>query len=406
MGKESPVPGPSDAASSAPTATTAIGWRNDGAGNFPEVSPVKSWNEKKKLNILWVTKVGKPSYSSPIVVGDRVLVTAEPAQLVCLDAKNGDKVWEKSNTPAQLADKPAEIETPKDAGNAAATPVSDGKRVWAQFGGIVACYDLAGERKWIKYFENKDPLAHGHSSSPVLGAGKLILTIGCTIAVEPATGNEIWRQPKASGTYGTPTVGKLAQTDVLVTCSGYLLRLQDGAVLNKRLPSLAYSSPVFQGDIAYFAGSGRSAYAYKLTPKDPDAVQAKQIWESDIGPGDCFASPAISGGMMFIASDAGLLSVFDAKSGETVYTKQMDIPNSSHAEGAADGHIYPSPIAAGKYVYVGSDSGDMVVLDPAKEYKEVGRGALAEGSGSTPVFAGDKIFARSGDNVCCIGKVP
>jgi outer membrane protein assembly factor BamB len=403
------APAPTTSApATAPSAASAIGWRNDGTGSFPQAAPVKSWDEKKKLNILWKANVGKLSYSSPIVVGDRVLVTAEPAQLVCLDAKDGAKLWEKSNGVDQLAGavNSDDIERPKDAGNAAATPASDGKCAWAQFGNIVACYDLAGNRKWIKHFANKDPLEYGHSSSPVLGAGKLILTIGCTIAVDPATGNELWRQPKAGETHGTPAVGKLAEMDVLLTCSGQLLRLRDGAVLNKKLPSLAYTSPVLQGDIAYFAGAGRSAYACKLTPAGPDAVKSKQLWESDMGSGDCFASPAISDGMMFIANDAGTLSVFDAKSGQTIYTRQLDIPNDSHAEGAAAGHIYPSPVAAGKYVFVTSDSGDMLIIEPAREYKEVGRCRLAEGSGATPFFAADRIFARSGDNICCIGKTP
>jgi outer membrane protein assembly factor BamB len=365
---------------------------------------VKNWDEKKKLNIIWTTKVGTLSYSSPIVVGDRVLVTAEPAQLVCLDAKNGKLLWEKPNGPDQFAHNAENDEQPKDAGNAAATPASDGKRVWAQFGNIVACYDLAGNRVWIKQFENKNPLEHGHSSSPVLGGGKLILSIGCTIAVDPATGNELWRQPKATVTYGTPAVGKVADMDVLLTCGGYVLNLKDGAVLNKKLPSVSYTSPVLQGDVAYFAGSGRSACAYKLTPAGPDAVKSKQLWESDMGSGDCFASPVISGGMLFIANDSGTLSVFDATSGDTVYTTQLTIPNASHAEGVADGHIYPSPAAAGKCVFLGSDSGDMLIIEPAKEYKEVGRCRLAEGSGSTPFFAADRIFARSGDSLCCLGN--
>jgi outer membrane protein assembly factor BamB len=435
---------PGTAATSPTTATApaaagiAIGWRNDGSGSFPDAAPVKNWDEQKKLNIIWTAKVGKLSYASPIVVGDRVLVTAEPAQLVCLDAKSGKPLWEKSNGPDQVPPEPKKEEAPTEAGpapeeegigagNAAATPVSDGKYVWAEFAtDIVACYDLDGNRKWIKHFEHFEnkPLQYGHSSSPVLAAGKLILNIDCTIAVDPATGKELWRQPKASESRGTPVVGKLADMEVLLTCSGYLLRLKDGAVLNKKLPSLSYSSPILQGDVAYFAGASRFASAYKLTPGGPDVVTAKQLWESDMGDGDCFASPVISEGMLFAANDYGLLSVFDAK-GVTIYTKRLKLPHQpggppeALAEGATQkasegpsenpadiGHIYPSLAVAGKNVFIGSDSGDMVIIESAKEYKEVGQGKLATGSGAAPFFAADRIFARSGDNLCCIGHAP
>ena len=39
-------------------------------------------------------------------------------------------------------------------GYSSSTPVSDGRNVYAVFGtGVVACYDLAGNRKWIKLIE-------------------------------------------------------------------------------------------------------------------------------------------------------------------------------------------------------------------------------------------------------------
>ena len=185
----SPSGAPAPAASapaSAPGSRVAVGWRNDGSGEFSGTNPPTQWDEAKNIGIAWKTKIGGGSYSSPIVVGDRVLVTAEPAQLVCLDAATGRKLWEQATGTDQLAQKPADEEKPPKAGagNAAPTPVSDGKMVWAQFGNIVACYDLEGRRKWIKSVESRpQKMEYGHSASPVLAGDKLILSIGCVLAV-------------------------------------------------------------------------------------------------------------------------------------------------------------------------------------------------------------------------------
>ena len=54
------------------------------------------------------------------------------------------------------------------AGYSAPTPVTDGKEVFVAYGnGLVACYDLDGNRKWLKLIEHTN-LAFAHSGSPVL----------------------------------------------------------------------------------------------------------------------------------------------------------------------------------------------------------------------------------------------
>jgi hypothetical protein len=62
-------------------------------------------------------------------------------------------------------------------GYSSCTPVVDGANVYAIFGtGVVVAYDYDGNRKWIKLVERP---AHdwGHSSSPVLSGGKLLIHV-------------------------------------------------------------------------------------------------------------------------------------------------------------------------------------------------------------------------------------
>src|SRR5258708_2673706 len=60
---------------------TAVMWRFDGGGRFPDIHPPSEWGRDK--NILWKTPVEIGGYSSPIVVKDKVFVTAEMGSLYC-----------------------------------------------------------------------------------------------------------------------------------------------------------------------------------------------------------------------------------------------------------------------------------------------------------------------------------
>ena len=61
-------------------------------------------------------------------------------------------------------------------GYTAPTPVTDGKEVFVAFGnGLVACYDLDGNRKWLKLIEHSNA-AFAHSGSPLLVGDKLLMS--------------------------------------------------------------------------------------------------------------------------------------------------------------------------------------------------------------------------------------
>jgi len=75
-----------------------IGFRGDGGGYFPDAKiPVEFGDEK---NLLWKTPLVNWSHSSPVPVGNRVLMMAEPTwsgatwpQLTCFDADTGELLW-------------------------------------------------------------------------------------------------------------------------------------------------------------------------------------------------------------------------------------------------------------------------------------------------------------------------
>jgi len=86
-----------------PSPERPIGWRGDGSGRYPKATPPTSWERKKDgkgyatKGILWMTPLPDTGVSSPIVVGERIFLTTEVADLVCFDKQTGRILWIRSN---------------------------------------------------------------------------------------------------------------------------------------------------------------------------------------------------------------------------------------------------------------------------------------------------------------------
>ena len=210
--------------------------------------------EYATTNIKWMTRLPAWSLSSPIVVGNRVFVTSEPDELVCINRADGKILWRRANTlydattEAERAGNPifAEIaplatELAKGAeqnratelrgqitkllykidpqpcgkydwvsknghltanGYTLPTPVSDGQFVYAYLTpGVVVCYDLEGNRQWIQNIMDMGIAKDSHGklrrtfqdvASPCLSGDRLIVDQGNLRAFDKKTGKIAW----------------------------------------------------------------------------------------------------------------------------------------------------------------------------------------------------------------------
>ena len=86
-----------------PSPDQPVGWRGDGSGRYPGATPPTTWTCKQNganyvtKGILWMAALPNTGVSSPIIVGDRIFVTTEVSDLVCLDKKTGRILWIRSN---------------------------------------------------------------------------------------------------------------------------------------------------------------------------------------------------------------------------------------------------------------------------------------------------------------------
>lgn len=373
-----------------------VGWRGDTSGKYLSAAPPVQWSAKPPKNIGWTQTVGQ-SYSCPVVCGNRILLTSEPDKLLCLDKATGKILWQKRNgfseLPAELQDKDQKLAT--SCGYTTPTPVTDGKFIYAFFGtGIVACYDMDGNRKWIKFLEMESTSPYGRSASPVLAGDKLIIPISCMMALDAATGNVAWKQEKADATYGSPigvTIGKLW---VILSPNGDILRASDGAILAKDLGIITYTAPIFENGIAYYIDA--QSYALSITPKGDNDIETRKVWEESVDGSEFFATPVLHDGLIYVIDKQAEYSVLDATTGKAVFHQVLkDLPPGG--EGNDEGpQVWPSVSLAGKGIYLCNNKGDTLVIEPGQQYKLISRNKLSDGSASTATFDGKQMFVRGG----------
>ena len=405
------------------------------------------WNVEDGTNVLWSTPLPGLGHSSPVIWGDRLFITTAVAQdadpelkvglygdgwsaddkgpqswrLLALDRNTGEILWDRE----ALRGAP-EIQRHPKASHANSTPATDGERVVAFFGseGLFA-FSWDGEPLWQKDFgvlhsgSYMMPVAQwGFGSSPVLHDGKVIVQVDVLrnsfLAVLDAdNGEEIWRVDRDEFPgWGTPTIHQHGDhTQVLVNgfkhmgsydlASGEALwKLSGGGDIPVPTPVVAHGlvfltnahgarSPVFaidldaRGDLTEQAAADRG----EAEEAEGDAASAAEpgvVWKIDRG-GSYMQTPLAYGDELYVCRDNGVLSCFDAKSGERHYQERL-----ASGEG-----FTASPVAAGGHVYFTSEVGDVHVLAAGTELDKVAVNSLGEIAMATPAIAGDTIYFRT-----------
>lgn len=276
-------------------------------------------------------------------------------------------------------------------GYATPTVVSDGRYVYAVFGiGTAASYDMEGNRRWIRRIDTPSS-GWGHSASPVLADGKLIVHVNDVTALDPADGEEIWRTA-ARVNFGTPAVASTAGGDVIVTPRGDFIRAADGLKLASVDTGLEYNSPVIHDDVAYFVANEKGrATAVKL-PDKPEPFEPDILWQVEITRNRYYGSPVYCDGRIYAVTQSHQLTVLDASDGRSIYDLRIpDMP----------GLVYSSITSTRDALLISTERGATVLLAPGDEYEEIGRGRL-DTFRSTPVFDGDRMYVRTRAGLYCI----
>ncbi len=277
------------------------------------------------------------------------------------------------------------------------TPVSDGRHVFAAFGtGVIVAFDLEGNRLWSKTLEPPDH-DWGGSTSPLLIDGKLIVRFADFVALDPKDGSELWRVATETQ-FGTSATFEVEKHPYLFTARGEIIDVESGRkLLEAQVPAgkkqWAYFNTPFVHEEAVFVVRGdedSDSYAYRFripgTREDLESAGVEVIWKSEAKRDRYYSSPVLHDGVLYVLTRRHFLTAYDADSGEVAYTKDL--------QDSLKGSAYPSLTITGDYLFLASDEGTVLFLEPGREYKEVARSSVDEFR-STPVFMGDTAYLRS-----------
>jgi outer membrane protein assembly factor BamB len=278
-------------------------------------------------------------------------------------------------------------------GYTSATPLVDGRRVYIIYGsGAAASYDLEGNRQWARIV-GRPKNGWGHSASPVLADGTLILHIaGEVYGLDPDTGETRWTA--ASGQFwGTPlpfAIGKRAWA--VLTTGGVVVRASDGKILAKGIGAMPWSSPVARDGILYIADTN-GAFAYRIPESDQEPVTFEKLWQTAVKRDRYYSSPIVHDGLLYNVTQRGQMTVLDITNGKVVYEHSFRL----------GGTFFPSITLAGAFLFISSDTGKTVLFLPGREYREVGLNQL-DGFRSNLVFEGTRIYLRTNKYLYCLAE--
>lgn len=355
-----------------------------------------------KKAIRWKQVLFNEGLGGVAVAGDRVVVgdrdSADQEDVFHgLDRATGERVWTVRYPAAGKL----------DYGNSPrATPLlHDGRAYLLGAFGHLHCVRLTdGRIEWRRHlrddFHADAELVWGACSSPLIVDGRLIVNPGAReaslVALDPLTGEELWRSAGAPPAFASFVVGEVAGRGQIVgfdkeSCGGW--DPATGERLWRHVPRVAgdfnVPSPILLGDHIVVASENNGA---RLLGFDPDGMPAVVASFAPLVPD--MHTPVVTAGRLF-AVNRGKAYCLDAGSLASIWI---------HADRGLKGHV--SLVASADRVLALTAAGELILLDAlADDFQPIGRQRLFERDVALyahPAVADTAIYVRGPRNLLCI----
>jgi len=290
-------------------------------------------------------KVGKAGYSTPVLWkhgNDQELVVLGSEQLICYDLKDGRQRWWLRGLPLVTASTPVYAD---ETLFAAATAFMTGDPVnpieLPDFDELIETYDRDGDNR-LTQAEIPEELAVIYRFGPEFAGVKKFFS-RCDTDQDGAISEEEWKQVARSVASIQPQ-----KMDALVA-------IQSGG----------------KGDVS----------------------ESHIRWRTSEGIGQV-ASPLVYRGRVYLVKHGGIVTCFNAETGDRIYSEKL----------GQRVYYFASPVAADGKIYFFSYLGTVFVVQAADTFKVLSRNKLGERINATPALVDGKVYLRTSEYMMAFGR--
>ncbi|MDA0832129.1 MAG: PQQ-binding-like beta-propeller repeat protein [Planctomycetota bacterium] len=364
----------------------------------------------------WNIELPGVGNSSPVVWGDRLFILSADPQtaeryVLCYHADTGEKLWSR-------AFESTHHHIHAFSSFASSTPAVDEELVYVAWSSpesaVLKAFTHDGEPVWDK---DLGPWhgQHGFGTSPVLYDDLVFVANfqelhddergtdavpppSFLLAFDRKTGDERWRIPRIKDNlaYAAPAIfqpedGKAQLVNASTGSGMYAVdpftgeELWSIPVFDKR----AVSSPLVKGDLI-FGSTGSGGGGNYLAAVRSNGKQAEMAYKIETA-APYVPTPVARDDMLFMLNDGGVVTLLDLPTGKEIWQKRIG------------GNYHGSPVRAADKFFCVSVEGDVVVLAAEREFEELGRMSLGEGSRSSPAIARGQLYIRTFSHLMSVG---
>lgn len=369
----------------------------DGKGTVAEDPrlPLK-WSDTE--NVTWRVPVAGLGWSTPIVLGDRLIMTTAvkpdedktlpektklSLRVVAADRATGNIDW---STEVFALNEVPRIHNKNS--YASPTAVTDGEHIFVHFGPYgTAALNPDGTILWQKQEFSYMPM-HGNGGSPVLVGDLLVFSCDgfdkrFVVACDKRNGDVRWKQdrsvPAIKGfSFGTPLVIEVDGKQQIVSAGSGIIAGYDPAdgreIWHATHPGYSQvPRPLYSHGLIFLCTGYDRPQLMAIRPDGTgDVTQTHVAWTlkkaTPLNP-----TPLILGDELYLISDDGIATCLDAATGKQHWQQRLG------------GNYSASIIAVGDRIYITSEQGDTFVLKAGKQFEELAKNSL--GGGDQRAFA-------------------
>lgn len=351
--------------------------------------------------LLWTVEVPLSGFGSPIAWEGRVFVTGASSHdtqtLLAYSLSDGQALWQTRIPPVDGSPQ-ARADAGGEAGFAAPTPVTDGKRVVAIFAtGDVACLDMDGRILWTKHLgvpENH----YGYASSLTLHDGRVIIQWDNAadrkiLALELTDGTLAWETPRPGAmSWSSPVVLDAGTGAELLTTAAPYAIAYDPITGAER-----WRADLLLGEVAPSATTNGTAFFLTMAHCNLTAIRpggkgnvtdSHVLWQFFDNQPDT-SSPLATDSFVLTAHAAGFLNAVDAATGEPLWE---EVFNTS---------FYASPVQIGAHVFLLDNDGILRIFEVEPAYRLVEELHVGSFGGASPAVVDGRLLIRTRTELRC-----